>query len=137
MPDIPYDEETSEHFMAACRQADLAHIRVLSPTSTPESIRQNLAVAHGFVYCTALAGTTGVRAALHPETKKFLTRVRQNTDLPLAVGFGISEPAHVAALIGAAEIAVVGSAVLQEIATHGLGGVHDFVKNLVEPGLVL
>lgn len=130
IPDIPYDEETSEHFISACRAAGIAQIRVLSPTSTPERITQNLAIAEEFIYCTATAGTTGVRATLHPDTKRYLANIRKQTELPIAVGFGISKPEHVASLIGFADIAVVGSAVIGEIAAHGVGGVYEFVKKL-------
>jgi tryptophan synthase alpha chain len=134
IPDVPYDEEGHEGFIAACKKVGLAQIRVLSPTSTPERIKANCQIAQSFIYCTAHAGITGTKSELSPATKKYLASVRRHTNLPLAVGFGISQPAQVKALIGSADIAVIGSAVIQEIAQNGVGSVHAFVSKLVKAG---
>lgn len=132
IPDMPIDEEEHEHFIAHCSKYDLAPIRVLSPTSTDERIAANIEVAQGFIYCTAVSGTTGIRNTLDTQTYQFLKKMKQVTDLPLAVGFGISKPEHIQALIGLADIAVVGSAVIQEIETNGVRGVQGYIESLTQ-----
>jgi tryptophan synthase alpha subunit len=131
IPDIPIDEEPYEQFLHFCKKYNLNSIRVLSPTSSDERIEQNLAVAEGFVYCTAISGITGARNELHSQTKSFLQKMRSKTDLPLAVGFGISKPEHIEALVGFADIAVVGSAVIKEVERGGVDGGIALVEKLV------
>lgn len=134
IPDMPLDEEAHEHFTCYCERHHLSPIRVLSPTSTNERIAANLETAQGFVYCTAVSGTTGVRNKLDNQTQQFLVRMKQTTDIPLAVGFGISQPEHIKALIGFADIAVVGSAVIQKIEQSGIQGVKGYLESLVQAG---
>src|SRR3989304_5005458 len=86
-----------------------------SPTSTEERIRKVAEVASGFIYCVSVAGGTGARSQLASTLPHFLARVRQETSLPLAVGFGISTPQHMKAMKGIAEAAVVGSALAEVI----------------------
>ena len=74
-----------------------------------------LAACSGFVYVLSVAGTTGERDALPPELADHLDRLRGQTDLPLAVGFGVSKPEHVAALRGQADGAIVGSALVRRL----------------------
>lgn len=134
IPDIPFDEEPAEHFLQECRAHDLTAIRVISPTCTEYRITRNVEIGEGFIYCTAVAGTTGVRQELAMATKQFLNRVKAKTTLPLAVGFGISQPAHIAALKGYATMAVVGSAVIQKIEQEGVTGIESYLKKLVQAG---
>lgn len=115
VPDIPLDEEPDEGFIAACNKHDLHHIRVISPASTEARLNANANVANGFVYCVSRYGITGARTQLNPRLQAYLTQVRSYFDLPLAVGFGISNRAHIEALRGHAEIAVVGSAIIDLI----------------------
>lgn len=131
IPDVPLDEESHEQFLKMCDKYKLASIRVLSPTSSDDRIEQNLQVAKEFVYCTAISGITGSRNQIHPQTKQFLKRMRSKTDLPLAVGFGISKPEHVQALKGYADIAVVGSAVIKEVEKGGVEKGISFIKRLI------
>ncbi len=134
IPDIPIDEEEYEHFLQYCSLYHLAPIRVLSPTSTDERIQANLKVAKGFLYCTAISGTTGTRSTVDRQTQQFLRKMKQLTNIPLAVGFGISDPSHVKDLIGFADIAVVGSAVIQQIEKSGIQGVEEYLEKFVEVG---
>lgn len=134
IPDLPLDEEEHEHFIHYCQRYHLLPIRVLSPTSTDERIAANLKFAQGFVYCTAVSGTTGARNKLDSQTQQFLDRMKQSTDIPLAVGFGISQPEHIKVLIGLADIAVVGSAVIQKMEQKGIQGVKGYVESLVDAG---
>ncbi|HEY1013752.1 MAG TPA: tryptophan synthase subunit alpha, partial [Herpetosiphonaceae bacterium] len=73
------------------------------------------ALSSGFIYCVALAGVTGARAQLSDQLGPFLERVRAASDLPRAVGFGISRPEHVARVAAMAEGAIVASALLDHI----------------------
>ncbi len=130
IPDIPMDEEDHEHFIAYCRKYGLAPIRVLSPTSTESRIIDNVQVAQDFIYCTAIAGTTGARTTLDNSTRQFLNKMKAITDVSLAVGFGISHPDHLRALIGSADIAVVGSAVIQKIEECGVDGATSYLQTL-------
>jgi tryptophan synthase alpha subunit len=71
--------------------------------------------ASGFIYCVGVVGVTGARAELSAELPDFLRRLRAKTDLPLAVGFGISKREHIVALQGLADAAIVGAAIVDTI----------------------
>lgn len=115
VPDMPIEEESEEHFFAACKKQNLYDIRVVSPASTDERLRKNAEVGSGFIYCTALQGTTGARSDFDSEIGKYLSRVKSAFKIPLAVGFGISNREQVKQLTPYADIAVVGSAVIDLI----------------------
>lgn len=115
IPDIPLEEEHEENFIKYCNEAGLKNIRVVSPASTVERLSKNSKVANGFVYVTSRQGITGVRNTLDPEISKFLQIVRQQFFIPLAVGFGISKKIHLEKLSSHADIAVVGSAIIDLI----------------------
>jgi len=111
--DVPPDE--AQELAARCRSDGLDFIPLLAPSSTDERIALAVKEASGFVYCVSVAGVTGAREALPEELGAFLQRVRRQTKLPLAVGFGISRPEHLEALRGQAEAAIVGSAIIDVI----------------------
>ena len=94
--DLP-PEEAAE-LAGPARAAGLHLVYLLAPTSTEERIAKVAAAASGFIYCVSVAGVTGPRAELPPGLPDFLGRVRAQTDLPLAVGFGISTARHVEAV---------------------------------------
>ena len=114
VPDVPIEEEENEHFIEMCKKHDLFNIRVVSPSSTDERLKKNAAVGTGFVYCTARQGITGVRDSLPADVTDYLKRVRKHFTIPLAVGFGISKREHIEALRDHADIAVIGSALIDE-----------------------
>ncbi|OGO51197.1 MAG: tryptophan synthase subunit alpha [Chloroflexi bacterium RBG_16_68_14] len=111
--DVP-PEEAGE-LAARCRAGGLDLIPLLAPTSTDERIALAARQASGFLYCVSVAGVTGAREALPPDLGAFLQRVRRQTELSLAVGFGISRREHVEALRGQADAAIVGSAIVDVI----------------------
>lgn len=115
VPDIPIDEEKSEHFFNYCKQNNLHTIHVVSPGSSDERLRKNASVANGFVYCTARQGITGAKDLLDRDVLKYLKRIKKHISLPLAVGFGISKREHLQVLSGHADVAVVGSALIDII----------------------
>ena len=130
--DLPPEE--SDETLAICRKHGLDLIFLLAPTSDGSRIEQVLARAGGFVYCVAVVGVTGARDALSQELPEFLRRLREQTDLPLAVGFGISKREHVVALQGLADAAIVGAALVDTVETSPrsecIGRVHRYVEVL-------
>lgn len=113
VPDLPPEE--SDEVVAACRQHGRDLIMLIAPTSTDERIKLVAERASGFIYCISLTGVTGARASLQEGLAGYLARVRRYTDLPLAVGFGISKPEHVAQVAEFAEGAIVGAALITRL----------------------
>lgn len=114
VPDLPADE--AAEMSALTRAAGLDLIQLIAPTTTKERTARILQTASGFLYCISVAGTTGVRAQLPAELRQQLQWLRTQTDLPLAVGFGVSRPEQVDELRGLADGAIVGSALVRHIA---------------------
>ncbi len=137
VPDVPLDEESHEHFIEIADNYDLIPLRVLSPASTESRIKKNAEVTHhkGFVYFVSRKGTTGAQQDLNTKLGEQLQKVRQYFDIPIAVGFGISKPEHITALEGNADIAVVGSEIINQYNNakkgEGVKNVRDFIQGLV------
>ena len=115
VPDLPGDE--ADEFAALVRSYELDLIQLVAPTTPATRLSRILKNATGFVYCIAVAGTTGVREALVESLHEMLARLKEATTLPLAVGFGIGKPAQVQELRGKAEGAIVGSAIVRYLET--------------------
>jgi tryptophan synthase alpha chain len=117
VPDLPPEEAEPLRAAAAGRGIEL--IFLVTPTSTEERIKQVAEMAGiiggGFLYCVSLSGVTGARDRLPEHLAAFLARVRARTMLPLAVGFGVSRPEHVAEIGRMADGAVVASALLNAV----------------------
>lgn len=107
--------EEAGDLVARLRPAGIDTIFLVAPTSTDERIRMIAEQARGFLYVVARTGVTGVRAELSQEVSSLVARVRQASSLPIAVGFGITTPAHVQEVWQYAEGAVVGSRLVLEI----------------------
>ena len=110
LTDLPPEEATPWKEAADARS--LATIFLVAPTSTLARIRLVAEHTTGFVYCVSRTGVTGARAEMAAELRQFLSQVRAATDKPLCVGFGISTPEHVREVIGMADGAVIGSALV-------------------------
>ena len=110
-------EEASE-FAAVLRANNLDMIFLVAPTSTDERLKMVAERATGFIYAVSRAGITGAREEMSAEAEKLVKRVRRFSDLPIAVGFGISTPKHVIGVWRFADAAVVGSALVAEIERH-------------------
>ena len=119
VPDLPPEEAAP--LVGASRASGLETIFLLAPTSTDRRMEAVGRVASGFIYCVSVAGTTGAREQLPPDLAIFLDRVRRHTSLPLAVGFGVSDAAHVREIGRRAEAAIVGSALIDAIAKGSSG----------------
>ena len=107
-------EEAGE-FAGTLRAQELDLIFLVAPTSTDERLKMVAERASGFIYAVSRPGVTGARAEMSAEAEALVKRVRQFSDLPVAVGFGISKPEHVADVWRYADAAVVGSAIVAEI----------------------
>ena len=103
-------------------KVDIALIPLLALTSTDESIQQACKRASGFVYCISDLGVTGARASVSVRIKELARRVRDFTDLPIAIGFGISNAQHVADVSEYADAAVVGSALINHLSDGNTDG---------------
>ena len=118
--DLPVEE--SGALLEAGTQAGLNTIFLVAPTSSPERIRKIAQASTGFLYAVSRTGVTGERQELSTELRDFLKTLRCHTPIPIAVGFGISQPEHVQAIWQEADGAVVGSALVREIEKHAGNG---------------
>lgn len=109
--DLPPEEGIA--LSAACVKNGLSNIPLVAPTSSDKRIAALTNMASTFLYCVSVTGVTGARDALPDDLPEFVKRVRANTDLPLAVGFGISNPQMVQGVADIADGVVVGSAILK------------------------
>lgn len=123
IPDLPHEE--AGPLQQAAHQHGLALIYLVPPTTPEERIARIVAISAGepggFLYCVSLSGVTGERAELPPQLREFIRRVDGYTKkhrLPIAVGFGLSTPAHIAEVTSYADGAVVGSALVRLIDQH-------------------
>lgn len=127
-------EEAGE-FASVLRAYDLDMIFLVAPTSTDQRLKMVAERASGFIYAVSRAGITGAQAEMSVEAEKLVRRVRQFSDLPVAVGFGISKPDQVADVWRYADAAVVGSAIVSEIElaapADAVSRVGKFVRELL------
>lgn len=107
--------EESGEFEAELRANDLNMIFLIAPTSTDERLRLVAEHASGFIYAVSRAGVTGARSSVSAEAEKLVTRMRQFSTLPIAVGFGISNAEQVRDVRRYADAVVVGSAIVAEM----------------------
>ncbi len=112
--DLP-PEEDQELCIPALR-AGVNFVRLATPTTDDQRLPAVLANSSGFVYYVAIAGVTGTQAADNAAAAEAVGRLRRHTDLPVAVGFGITEPEQAAGIAANADAAVVGSALVRAIA---------------------
>lgn len=113
VPDLPAEEATD--LVDYASRAGLAYIYFLAPTSNQKRIEQVTAQATGFIYMVSLTGVTGARSSLQGDLAPFIERVRAHTDVPLAVGFGISTPEQAASVGAAADGVIIGSALVNAV----------------------
>ena len=118
---LDYPVEEAEPLRAPLVDAGLDPVFLISPTTTDERIRRSGELGRGFLYVISRLGVTGVRDTMAADVAGLVGRVRAQSDLPVAVGFGISSPEHVAEACASADAAVVGSALVRVIAEHGNG----------------
>ena len=128
--DVPPEE--AEEMRNRLATAGVDTIFLLSPTTTDARIKRAAVLGSGFLYGISRLGVTGARDTVAESAAELAARVRQATDMPLALGFGVSRPEHVRAIGACADAAVVGSALVQVIEEHGLrGSLLDEVESYV------
>jgi tryptophan synthase alpha chain len=115
--DLPIEEAAEFRTLLARRGIDM--IFLLSPTTTDERIRTAATLGRGFLYAISRLGVTGARDSVAASAREVVERIRAATDMPVAVGFGISSPNHVREVGRWADAAVVGSALVNVIAEAG------------------
>jgi len=115
--DLPIEEGGPLH--AAASAAGIDTIWLLSPTTTDARIKRASELGRGFLYGISRLGVTGARTEVASGARDLATRIRQQTSLPIALGFGLSQPEHIREVGQWADAAVVGSALVNVIAEHG------------------
>lgn len=131
IPDLPPEEGTE--LEASARKLKLDLIYLLAPTSTEERIGMVAKRSQGFIYLVSLTGVTGARQTLPPELEGFVKRVKQKTNQPLCVGFGISTPEQARRVATVADGVIVGSRLIQLIEQNAtLSSLKAFTLSLRE-----
>lgn len=128
VPDLPPEE--SAEYLAAMAPHDLAPIYIYSPTTAAPRMRTIAAKGRGFIYCVARKGVTGSKTDFTGDLAAYLARCRSATDLPLALGFGVSNRTEIDFLKGKVDIAVIGSQVIRLMDRDGVAAVKPFIESL-------
>lgn len=122
LPDLPFEER--DEFLPICREYGVDLISLIAPTSE-NRIAMIAKEAEGFIYIVSSLGVTGERTQINTDIGAMVKLIRENTDIPCAVGFGISTPEQAAKMAALSDGAIVGSAIIRIIEKHG--------KNAAEP----
>lgn len=129
VPDLPYEEKDE---LAYCTQKGIKLISLIAPTSQ-ERITTIAKEAEGFLYCVSSLGVTGVRSEITTNVAEMISQVKKITDIPCAIGFGISTPSQAAEMAKLSDGVIIGSALVSIIAQHGknsVGPLVEFVKEI-------
>ena len=129
LPDLPVDEAGELHLIA--KELDLSPIVLMTPTNSDARLAQLAKCADGFIYTVARKGVTGTNTSMNDEVSNFIDRCRQFTDLPLAVGFGVSNAGDVRFIGEHADIAVIGTAALKSWEEGKETGLNVFFDQLL------
>lgn len=132
VPDLPLEE--SDLLDAACHGAGLALVRLVTPTTPPDRAAEIARRSTGFLYCVSVAGVTGARTELPEGLAERVAWLRTQARVPVLVGFGVSTPEQVRALVQVADGAIVGSALVRqvgELAPQGPAGIAQGVERYV------
>ena len=113
VPDLP--PEQAQQLLEIAPRYNLATIFLVAPTSPPERMQLITSVSTGFIYCVSLTGVTGARAMLSDEIAPMITELRNHTDKPISVGFGVSTSEQAKQVAGIADGVIVGSAIVNVI----------------------
>lgn len=132
LPDLPYEEK--EEFLTLCHTYGVDLISLVAPTSE-NRIAMIAKEAEGFLYIVSSLGVTGTRSEIKTDLESIVEVVRRSTDIPCAIGFGISTPEQAARMAGIADGAIVGSAIIKLIEKYGKEApayVKAYVKSMKE-----
>jgi len=128
VPDMPLEE--SGLLLKCCAQAGVDLIQFVAPTTTKARLVATCQKAQGFVYCVSNTGVTGVREVDFSQIAKVIDRVRGETNVPLAIGFGIGNPLGAQEAAKYADAVIVGSAIMQRLMDEGIESVRIFAKSI-------
>jgi len=133
--DLPPEE--SDNYETLMRQSGLCHIYLVAPTTPEDRIEFIVKRGSGFIYYVSREGVTGMQAKVADTIGAMTAKIRAHTDLPVAVGFGITTPEQAKRVAQSAEAVVVGSAVVNQIAEHGrspdlVNRASAFAKSLID-----
>ncbi len=132
LPDIPFEEK--EEFLDLCHTYGVDLVSLVAPTSA-DRIAMIAREAEGFLYIVSSLGVTGTRTEISTDLDSIVKVVRENTDTPCAIGFGISTPEQCAKMGAIADGAIVGSAIVKLVAQYGkdaAGPVGEYVRSMKE-----
>jgi tryptophan synthase alpha chain len=127
IPDLPFDERNF-NYLSLVKKYNIHGIQVLSAGMTASRLRKILKIAEGFLYITLRVGITGVRRAIGQGSFSFINRVKSQTRIPVAAGFGISSADHMRELRGRVEMAVIGSHLIELFNSGGIESVQEFIE---------
>ena len=130
LPDLPYEEK--DEFQPLCRAYGVDLISLVAPTSE-NRIAMIAREAEGFVYIVSSLGVTGTRSEIKTDLSSIVSVVRANTDVPCAIGFGISTPEQAGAMAALSDGAIVGSALVKLLAKYGTAApeaIEAFVRSM-------
>ena len=130
LPDIPFEEK--EEFLPICSQYDVALISLIAPTSA-NRIGMIAKEAEGFIYLVSSLGVTGERSEIKTDLRSIVELIRANTDVPCAIGFGISTPEQAKQMASISDGAIVGSAIVRLLEKHGKDApkyIGEYVKSM-------
>ncbi len=126
--DLPPDEDVEE------RSGSIAHVRLVAPTTSPKRCEQICARGEGFIYYVSREGVTGAQLWVASTLADRVAELRECTKLPIAVGFGVSNPEQVSEIAQHSDGVVVGSAIVNQIATFGAApDLPEKIRAFVEP----
>lgn len=130
IPDLPYEEK--DEFLDICHSHGVDLISLIAPTSS-DRIAMIASEAEGFIYIVSSLGVTGMRSEITTDLDSIIRVVRENTDIPCAIGFGISTPAQAAKMASVSDGAIVGSAIVKLLEEYGTGApekVGEYVRSM-------
>lgn len=130
LPDLPFEEK--EEFLSVCRKYGVDLISLIAPTSA-NRVAMISKEAEGFLYIVSSLGVTGTRSEITTDLDSLVSVVRENTDIPCAIGFGISTPEQAAKMAAVSDGAIVGSAIIKIIEKYGKDAaapVGEYVKSM-------
>lgn len=125
LPDVPFEEKGE--FVEICRNYGIDFISLIAPTSE-DRISMIAKESDGFVYCVSSLGVTGTRDNITADIDSMVAMVREVTNTPTAIGFGISTPKQAANMAKKADGIIIGSAIMKIIAEHGMDSVPYVAK---------
>lgn len=132
LPDVPFEEK--EEFQSVCDAHGVALISLVAPTSR-ERIAMIAREAAGFIYLVSSLGVTGTRTEIRTDLDAIVAQIREQTDVPVAIGFGVSSPQQARQMAQSADGVIVGSAIVKLVGRHGMEAptvVGSFVHDMVQ-----